>query len=102
MVEDTAQQKPDANKQQQGKALEEDDEFEEFEDKGVLAGRRWLLACVGTAFSTMSPYCADWDDSQTLPSNPALWEADWDDTSGNDNFAAQLQEQLQKHYYSKK
>eukprot|EP00891_Asterochloris_glomerata_P001161 jgi/Astpho2/1161/Aster-x0049 len=77
MVEDTAQQKPDANKQQQGKALEEDDEFEEFEDK-------------------------DWDDSQTLPSNPALWEADWDDTSGNDNFAAQLQEQLQKHYYSKK
>ena len=50
----------------------------------------------------MSPYCADWDDSQTLPSNPALWEADWDDTSGNDNFAVQLQEQLQKHYYSKK
>ena len=101
MVEDKAQQKPEATKQQQGKALEEDDEFEEFEDKGVLIGSRWLLAESGQ-LSSMSRYCADWDDSQTLPSNPALWEADWDDTSGNDNFAAQLQEQLQKHYYSKK
>ena len=35
MAKDTAQQKPEATKQQQGKALEEDDEFEEFEDKGV-------------------------------------------------------------------
>ena len=102
MVEDKAQQKPEATKQQQGKALEEDDEFEEFEDKGVLIGSRWLLAEWGSQLSSMSRYCADWHDSQTLPSNPALWEADWDDTSGNDNFAAQLQEQLQKHYYSKK
>ena len=102
MVEDTAQQKPEATKQQQGKALEEDDEFEEFEDKGVLIGQQVASCCLGTALFTMSPYRADWDDSQTLPSNPALWEADWDDTSGNDNFAAQLKEQLQKHYYSKK
>ena len=43
MVKETAQQKPEATKQQQGKAIEEDDEFEEFEDKGVLAAGGFLL-----------------------------------------------------------
>ncbi len=54
-----------------GKALDEDDEFEEFD-------------------------VDDWGPADQEPSNPQLWDASWDDDSVDDYVGAQVRTAAQK------
>jgi len=70
-----SESKPPAQPKEQTPAakLEEDDEFEDFPSE-------------------------DWTEENTdLPSgNTHLWEESWDDDDTNDDFSAQLKEELKK------
>jgi 26 proteasome complex subunit DSS1 len=82
--------------------LEEDDEFEDFPSEGMLSSLHSLcfhiypleLLCDDGRILTY----ADWTEENTdLPSgNTHLWEESWDDDDTNDDFSAQLKEELKK------
>uniref|UniRef100_A0A6B2LYR9 26S proteasome complex subunit DSS1 n=1 Tax=Arcella intermedia TaxID=1963864 RepID=A0A6B2LYR9_9EUKA len=57
-------------KKEEFEGLEEDDEFEEFED--------------------------DWVETQEDKTDATLWEDDWDDEDIEDDFSAQLRQELTK------
>lgn len=63
--------KKDSNRNHQVSALEEEDEFEEFDSE-------------------------DWDKSKEEPQNANLWEQDWDDDDMGDDFAVRLKQELAK------
>ncbi|KAI5788159.1 putative 26 proteasome complex subunit Sem1 [Pyronema domesticum] len=65
---------PVASKDKPVKALEEDDEFEDFPAE-------------------------DWEDAETdgkSGKSKNLWEESWDDDDNSDDFASQLREELKK------
>jgi 26 proteasome complex subunit DSS1 len=71
--------------------LEEDDEFEDFPAEGKIH----VLVVVGSWLINSQ---IDWTEENTdLPTgNAHLWEESWDDDDTNDDFSAQLKEELKK------
>ena len=70
--------------------LEEDDEFEDFPSEGISIDPDCAHVADGCA--------ADWTEENTdlMAGNTHLWEESWDDDDTNDDFSAQLKEELKK------
>jgi len=77
------------------RVLEEDDEFEEFEEDGECA--RPCQRCVGVSpqhASNLKCSCTDWGANQTTKEDEKLWQDDWDDDEIDNDFCNQLRAQL--------
>lgn len=67
--------------------LQEDDEFEEFEDGSIsFSPLRYILARPDAATARYS----DWDAKEEDREDDKLWEDDWDDDAVEDQFTRQL------------
>lgn len=73
--------------QMSSKPIDDEDEFEEFEQEGTLSGS-----------STCPNYSQDWDAAPTTADKnwAAAWEdAEWDDADPDDSFQQRLKEEIQ-------
>ncbi len=73
--------------------LEEDDEFEEFEDGTNIS----VHPHASNSEEVLDPLAADWKiDDEDVNKEDLDWHDDWDDEDVNDDFAAQLRAELSK------
>ncbi len=83
---DTSKQTP----KQKEQVVEEDDEFEEFENEGDLALAPNITFIQSTPVAHSTLQIVEWKEDEEDEEDVKQWEDDWDDEELDDDFSKQL------------
>jgi hypothetical protein len=100
----------EAEKKAEPLVLEEDDEFEEFEQEGALAlapsflprelaprrGPVWYLSTLAHSHFRCSRTRADWTAAEEDADDTKQWQDDWDDDDVTGDFSQSLRAEIEK------
>ena len=82
---------------QQGQGLEEDDDFIEYDDEGVVCAVAPVAGSGLPAGMLMVVVPADWREEDDDPRNAELWARSWDDECMQEEYSQQLRGSLAGH-----